>query len=210
MIVYLHWIKSLFQKINSTRWIIWRTLTHTVYEWVRWHTLADCIMPDRGADWHTDHLSQIPNDSLYEYHPPPRKGVGFLSDLFPLLKLELFSSDFRGCWRVGHLVKLVCLWCSLHESTQGLSALKGFWRQKPSLQVLSTMHCPLPFQERNCLKEIKTEYSVPSIKECIQVKSWIRQSVLCILNNLFRKLLQRVVVVCHIGKPCFPSVLSQL
>ena len=52
----------------------------------------------------------------------------------PLFKLELLSSNFTG--RVGHLAKLVCLWCSLEESAR-LISFRGFRRQKSSLQLCS-------------------------------------------------------------------------
>ena len=134
MIFCLHWIKSQFRKIHSTHWIIRRTLTHKLWmsEWGATLWLIALWLIERGADWRTGHLSRIPNDSIYEYHPPPQKESTFFQGPFPpSLKLELFSSDFRGCWRVGHLAKLVCLWCSLHESAQGLSASKALDDKSP-------------------------------------------------------------------------------
>lgn len=62
--------------LTSDLFILFLTSTTAHYVWLRGRTLVDCIMVDRGADWHRAHLSGIPNDSSYEYHPP-RKSTFF-------------------------------------------------------------------------------------------------------------------------------------
>ena len=66
------------------------------------------------------------------------------------LKLELLTSDFRGCWRVGHLVKLVCLWGSLQESTRLKSAFEALDDKSP-LSRFCTMHHAVLFRKEVAL-----------------------------------------------------------
>ena len=67
----------------------------THYVWLRGRTLVDCIMVDRGADWHRAHLSRIPNDSSHEYHPPRKK------HLFQIGIVEL--KLYRESWTFGEI-----------------------------------------------------------------------------------------------------------
>ena len=119
--------------LTSDLFILFLSTTTTHYVWLRGRTLVDCIMVDRGADWHRAHLSRIPNDSSHEYHPPRKK------HLFQIGIVEL--KLYRESWTFGEISLFVMFSGGFCEAYQ-LSRV-----QTTKVQFTASLLCN-PFWER--------------------------------------------------------------